>query len=180
MAPSSPPPPPPCWASRCSWRSPWSLQQFSESPSIFSSNICMRFNLGYCFWNSDNKQRNYTWCHNLRVNSWWCGHVSCVSGLGWAGASLTFLSKTQRILVHCEISISSCCRLCCMHKPFCCQQGYCQTLTAIEKVWIFRINTKLIEHNYKYTKTSNISWMDNIYSNKYFWLRPAVTRQCSF
>ena len=71
MAPSSPPPPPPCWASRCSWRSPWSLQQFSESPSIFSSNICMRFNLGYCFWNSDNKQRNYTWCHNLLVNSWW-------------------------------------------------------------------------------------------------------------
>ena len=71
MAPSSPPPPPPCWASRCSWRSPWSLQQFSESPSIFSRNICMRFNLGYCFWNSDNKQRNYTWCHNLLVNSWW-------------------------------------------------------------------------------------------------------------
>ena len=59
---------------------------------------------------------------------------------GWAGVSLAFLSKTQRILVHCEISISSCCRLCCMHKPFCCQQGYCQTLTAIEKVWIFRIN----------------------------------------
>ena len=75
MAPSSPPPPPPCWASRCSWRSPWSLQQFLESPSIFSSNVCMRFNLGYCFWNSDNKQRNYTWCHNLLVNSWWC---SCV------------------------------------------------------------------------------------------------------
>ena len=71
MAPSSPPPPPPCWASCCSRQSPWSLQQFSESPSIFSSNRCMRFNLGYCFWNSDNKQRNYTWCHNLLVNSWW-------------------------------------------------------------------------------------------------------------
>ena len=71
MAPSSPPPPPPCWASRCSWRSPWSLQQFSESSSIFSSNICMRFNLRYCFWLSDNKQRNYTQCYTPLVNSWW-------------------------------------------------------------------------------------------------------------
>ena len=71
MAPSPPPPPPPCWVSRCSWRSPWSLQQFSESPSIFSSNICMRFNLRYCFWLSDNKQRNYTQCYTPLVNSWW-------------------------------------------------------------------------------------------------------------
>ena len=72
LAPSSTPPPPPCWASRCTWRSPWSFQQFSESSSIFSSNICMRFNLRYCFWISDNKQRNYTWCHGPLANSWWC------------------------------------------------------------------------------------------------------------
>ena len=59
LAPSSPPPPPPCWASRCSWRSPWSQWQISDSSSIFPSNICMSFNLRYCFWVSDNKQRNY-------------------------------------------------------------------------------------------------------------------------
>ena len=71
MSPSSPPPPSPCWASRCTWRSPWSLQQFSESSSIFSSNICMSFNLRYCFWVSDNKQRNYTQCQGPLANSWW-------------------------------------------------------------------------------------------------------------
>ena len=59
LAPSSPPPPPPCWASRCSWRSPWSLRQFLKPPSIFPSNICMSFNLRYYFSVSDNKQRNY-------------------------------------------------------------------------------------------------------------------------
>ena len=59
LAPSSPPPPPPCWASRCSWRSPWSLRQFLKPPSIFPSNICMSFNLRYYFLVSDNKQRNY-------------------------------------------------------------------------------------------------------------------------
>ena len=81
------------------------------------------------------------WSINMTMWTAAWTRVLCVrAGLGWAGASLAFLSKTQRILVHCEISISSCCRLCCMHKPFCCQQGYCQTLTAIEKVWIFRIN----------------------------------------
>ena len=71
MAPSSLPPPPPCWASRCSWRSPWSLQQFSESSSIFSSNICMSFNLRFCFGVSDDKQRNYTQCQGPLANSWW-------------------------------------------------------------------------------------------------------------
>ena len=71
LAPSSPPPPPPCWASRCSWRSPLSLRQFSKPPSIFPSNICMSFNLRYCFWVSDNKQRNYTQCQDPLVYSWW-------------------------------------------------------------------------------------------------------------
>ena len=71
LAPSSPPPPPPCWASRCSWRSPWSQWQISDSSSIFPSNICMSFNLRHCFWISDNKQRNYTQCQPPLVNSWW-------------------------------------------------------------------------------------------------------------
>ena len=103
MAPSSPPPPPPCWASRCSWRSPWSLQQFLESPSIFSSNVCMRFNLGYCFWNSDNKQRNYTWCHTLLVNSWWCWCLAG-GGAGWSHDLQSAKSIPAGVRCHCRAS----------------------------------------------------------------------------
>ena len=79
LAPSSPPPPPPCWASRCSWQSPWSRWQISDSSSIFPSNICMSFNLRYCFWVSDNKQRNYTQCQGPLANSWWW--AKCVTRL---------------------------------------------------------------------------------------------------
>ena len=68
----------------------------SESPSIFPSNICMSFNLRYCFWVSDNKQRNYTQCQGPLANSWWWWvNVIGFYFLGWWKFINIYTSATE-------------------------------------------------------------------------------------